>query len=475
MSNSQLLRRLPSVESLLDREGFRALEEEFGRRELLAVTRSALAKLRQAVRQERLDETGLDTALASMESSLKSKLTDASTASLVPLVNATGIIVHTNLGRAPLSPGAVAALSQIAGSFSNLEYDLDEGGRGRREQHAVRLLQRLFPGCDGLVVNNNAAAVLLALNSFASSREVLLSRGELVEIGGSFRIPEILEQSGARLREVGTTNKTRIGDYQAALGSATGLILRVHPSNFRIVGFTERASTEELVELGKAHDIPVVEDFGSGNLLSLVPYGLPDEPTVQGSLDAGVDLVTFSGDKLLGGPQSGILVGRPDCVKACRENPLARALRVDKLTYAALEATLRAFVQGKAAEEIPVLRMLSASATEVQSRSRRLAESLASPMSGMSGTSGGGLELSLIDGFSKVGGGAAPEAEIPTCLISVRAKNLSAQTIADRLRAHHPPVIARIAEDRVLLDLRTVLPEEESVLASALETLINDG
>ncbi len=472
MNNSQLLRRLPSVERLLDLHGFRVLEEEFGRGELLAVTRFALAELRQAVREERLDEAGLDTALASMESSVKSKLTGATAASLVPLINATGIIVHTNLGRAPLSPGAVAALSQIAGSFSNLEYDLDEGGRGRREQHAVRLLKRLFPGCDSLVVNNNAAAVLLALNSFAASREVLLSRGELVEIGGSFRIPEILERSGARLREVGTTNKTRIGDYEAALGSATGLILRVHPSNFRIVGFTERASTEELVALGKAHDIPVVEDFGSGNLLSLVPYGLPDESTVQGSLDAGVDLVTFSGDKLLGGPQSGILVGRPDCVKACRENPLARALRVDKLTYAALEATLRAFVQGKAVEEIPVLRMLSASATEVQSRSRRFAESLASLTSG---TSGGGLELSLIDGFSKVGGGAAPEAEIPTCLLSVRAENLSAQTIADRLRAHDPPVIARIAEDRVLLDLRTVLPEQESVLASALETLNKDG
>jgi L-seryl-tRNA(Ser) seleniumtransferase len=463
MANSSLLRRLPSVERLLDRQGFRALEEEFGRGELLAVTRSALAELRQAVREKRLDEAGLDSALAEMESSVKSRLTDATTASLVSVVNATGIIVHTNLGRAPLSPAAVAAVSQIAGSYSNLEYDLEEGGRGRREQHAVHLLQRLFPGCDALVVNNNAAAVLLALNSFAQSREVLLSRGELVEIGGSFRIPEILERSGARLREVGTTNKTRIGDYAAALGSATGLILRVHPSNFRIVGFTQRASTEELVALGRAHDVPVVEDFGSGNLLSLASYGLPDEPTVQGSLDAGVDLVTFSGDKLLGGPQSGILVGRPECVKACRENPLARALRVDKLTYAALEATLRTFVQGKAAQEVPVLRMLSASQAELRSRSRRLVASLASVT---------GLELGLIDGFSKVGGGAAPEAEIPTSLISVRAENLSAQTIADHLRAHDPPVIARIAEDRVLLDLRTVLPPEEGVLASALETLL---
>jgi L-seryl-tRNA(Ser) seleniumtransferase len=463
MANSPLLRRLPSVERLLDRRGFRALEEEFGRAELLAATRSALAELRQAVREKRLDESALDSALAEMESSVKARLTDATTASLVSVVNATGIIVHTNLGRAPLSPAALAAVSQIAGSYSNLEYDLLKGGRGRREQHAVNLLERLFPGADALVVNNNAAAVLLALNSFAQSREVLISRGELVEIGGSFRIPEILERSGARLREVGTTNKTRLGDYEAALGTSTGLILRVHPSNFRIVGFTESATTEELVALGRAHDVPVVEDFGSGNLLSLASYGLPDEPTVQESLAAGVDLVTFSGDKLLGGPQSGILVGRRERVAACRGNPLARALRVDKLTYAALEATLRAFVQGKAAQEVPVLQMLSASRADLQSRSRRFVASLGSLI---------GVELDLVDGFSKVGGGAAPEAEIPTCLICVRAENLSAQTIADRLRAHDPPVIARIAEDRVLLDLRTVLPREESVLASALETLL---
>jgi len=459
----QLLRRLPSVERLLDGEGFRALQARFGRRQLLAATRSALAELREAVREERVDGRSLEVALAGMEDSVETKLVRATAPSLVSLINATGIIVHTNLGRAPLSASAIAAVARIASSYSNLEYDLEKGGRGRREQHAVRLLELLFPGHDALVVNNNAAAVLLTLNTFAASREVLLSRGELVEIGGSFRVPDILERSGARLREVGTTNKTRIEDYQAALGPATALILRVHPSNFRIIGFTERASTEELVALGKAHGVPVFEDFGSGNLLSLAPYGLPNEPTVETSLAAGVDLVTFSGDKLLGGPQAGIMVGRPERVKACRENPLARALRVDKLTYAALEATLRAFVQGEATKEIPVLRMLSAPVSEVQSRCRRLAQSLETVA---------GLELSLLDGFSKVGGGAAPEDEIPTCLISVRAGSLSAQAILDRLRAHRPPVIARIAEDRVLLDLRTVLPEEEILLASALTALM---
>ncbi|MEE9264743.1 MAG: L-seryl-tRNA(Sec) selenium transferase, partial [Vicinamibacteria bacterium] len=383
--------------------------------------------------------------------------------SLVSLINATGIIVHTNLGRAPLSPSAIAAVGRVASSYNNLEYDLTTGKRGRREQHAVRPLERLFPGYDALVVNNNAAAVLLALNSFAVSKEVLVSRGELVEIGGSFRIPDILERSGARLREVGTTNKTRIKDYQAAFGPETALILRVHPSNFRIVGFTESASTEELVAMGKERGVPVIEDFGSGNLLALGSYGLPNEPTVEASLAAGVDLITFSGDKLLGGPQAGILVGRAESVKKCRENPLARALRVDKLTYAALEATLAAFVQGNAAKDIPVLKMLSTPASEVRSRGRRLAKSLDDVK---------GLELSLLDGSSKVGGGSAPEAEIPTSLVGVRAKNLSAQAILDRLRGHDPPVIARIADDQVLLDLRTVLPEEEDTLTSALRSLV---
>ncbi len=459
----QLLRRLPSVEKLLDQAGFRKLETEFGRDPLVDATRSALAGLRDAVRDAQIDQDGFDRVLASMESSIRNQLAMASAPSLVSLINATGIIVHTNLGRAPLSPSAIAAVGRVASSYNNLEYDLTTGKRGRREQHAVRPLERLFPGYDALVVNNNAAAVLLALNSFAVSKEVLVSRGELVEIGGSFRIPDILERSGARLREVGTTNKTRIKDYQAAFGPETALILRVHPSNFRIVGFTESASTEELVAMGKERGVPVVEDFGSGNLLALGSYGLPNEPTVETSLAAGVDLITFSGDKLLGGPQAGILVGRAESVKKCRENPLARALRVDKLTYAALEATLAAFVQGNAAKDIPVLKMLSTPASEVRSRGRRLAKSLDDVK---------GLELSLLDGSSKVGGGSAPEAEIPTSLVGVRAKNLSAQAILDRLRSHDPPVIARIADDQVLLDLRTVLPEEEDTLTSALRSLV---
>jgi L-seryl-tRNA(Ser) seleniumtransferase len=458
----KLLRRLPSVERLLEQEAFHILEGEFGRPALVAATRSRLTEVREAVQHERMDGAGLDKALASFEDSVRDRLMSATASSLVPLINATGIIVHTNLGRAPLSAAAIEAISRASISYSNLEYELSSGKRGRREQHAARQLGRLFPGYDALVVNNNAAAVLLVLATFAHSHEVLISRGELVEIGGSFRIPDILERSGARLREVGTTNKTRIRDYEEALGPATGLILRVHPSNFRIVGFTESAATEELVAMGKAHGVPVVEDFGSGNLLSLAAYGLPNEPTVQATLAAGVDLVTFSGDKLLGGPQAGILVGRPERIRACRENPLARALRVDKLTYAALEATLAAFVKDRAVQEIPVLKMLASPASEIASRSRSLVDSLGAVA---------GLELSLLDGASKVGGGAAPDAEIPTCLISVRMKGLSAQTVLDGLRSHQPPVIGRISDDTVLLDLRTVLPDQETDLLSALRDL----
>jgi L-seryl-tRNA(Ser) seleniumtransferase len=343
-----------------------------------------------------------------------------------------------------------------------LELDLDDGKRGHREQHAARLLSRLFPGCDAHVVNNNAAAVLLVLNAFAASREVIISRGELVEIGGSFRIPDILERSGATLREVGTTNKTRLADYEEAINPATGLILRVHHSNFRIIGFTERASTEELVDLGRAHNLPVIEDFGSGNMLPLGTYGLADEPTVLESLEKGVDLVTFSGDKLLGGPQAGIIVGLAERVEACRNNPLSRALRVDKLTYAALEATLSSYVRESAHEDVPVIKMLSTPASEIESRSRRFVNRLESVQ---------GLVLGVAKGFSKVGGGAAPEEEIPSYVVTVDREGKSAQQVLDRLRSRIPPIIARISNDKVLIDLRTVLVEQEDWLFTALKEL----
>jgi len=462
---SELARRLPSVERVLEREDLRPLDASYGRRVVVEAIRSFLEDLRHRLRVGDLDSGGLDGALAAITFSVEERLRAASAPSLARLVNATGIIVHTNLGRAPLSAAALTALAEVGRGYSNLEFDSERGERGEREKHAGHLLGRLFPGKKALAVNNNAAAVLLALNTFALGREVLLSRGELVEIGGSFRIPEILEKSGAKLREVGTTNKTRLTDYQRALSPSTALLLRVHPSNFRIVGFTERAKTEELVALGRARGIQVVEDFGSGNLLSLADCGLPDEPTVQASLAAGVDLVTFSGDKLLGASQAGILVGAAESIEACRRNPLARALRVDKLTYAALEATLASFVRGKAFEEVPVLRMLAAPAPEIAARAKRLTASLESLA---------GLELSLLPGTSKVGGGAAPEAEIPTMLVAVIARGLSADGLLSRLRANRPPVIGRIANDRVLLDLRTVAPEEEAEVAAALRAAVSN-
>ena len=457
--SGQSLSRLPSVEHLLQKKEFLVLAEKFGRRELLFATRSVLAEQREAVRQGRIDEEELDHALACLEDSVRARLTSATDPSLTPLVNATGIIVHTNLGRAPLSEAAIEAVALIASSYNNLELDIRSGKRGHRGAY---ILGRLFPGREILVVNNNAAAVLLALNSFALSREVIISRGELVEIGGSFRVPDILERSGARLREVGTTNKTRIADYEAAINSSTGLILRVHPSNFRMIGFTESASTEELVALGRAHGLPVIEDFGSGNLVSLAAHGLPEEPVVETSLKTGIDMVSFSGDKLLGGPQAGILVGTPERISVCRKNPLARALRVDKLTLAALEATVSAFVRERPLEEIPVLKMIATPASEIRTRCRHITAELEAVA---------GLDLSVEEGLSKVGGGAAPEEEIPTFVISVGAEGLSAQQVHERLRSQSPPVVARIAEDRVLIDLRTVFPRQEGALLAALSSL----
>ena len=456
-----LLRQLPSVERLLSSKGIDALEQSFGRRALADAARAVLSDLRRLV-DAGMDATGLEQALETIVDTVRDKLVAEIQASLIPTINATGVIVHTNLGRAPLSSRAADAVAAIASGYSNLELDLDTGKRGSRHQHASHLLKRLFNGMDAVVVNNAAAAVMLSLNTFALGKEVIISRGELVEIGGSFRVPDILERSGARLREVGTTNKTRIADYAKAVGPETGALLRVHPSNFRIVGFTESATTEELVALGKEKKLPVIEDFGSGNLLSLAPFGLAHEPTVDQSLASGVDLTIFSGDKLLGGPQAGILVGRRAAVEACRKNPLARALRVDKMAYAALEATLLSFIEGKATTEVPVLRMLSATQEAIRERSKKLVAAV-SPADG--------VMLSVEDATSRVGGGAAADAEIATAVIVITQRGVSADAVMSTLRNRRPAVIARISEGRVLVDLRTVAPEQEPHVLAALSAL----
>ena len=374
--------------------------------------------------------------------------------SLRKVINAGGVILHTNLGRAPLSARAVEAIRRTAGGYSNLEYELSQGQRGRRDVHAGELLEKLL-GAPAIVVNNNAAAIFLVLNELAQDGEVVVSRGELIEIGDGFRIPDIMSRSGVRLHEVGATNRTHIADYRAAVNADTRLLLRVHHSNFRMVGFTSRPSLEELVSLGKELGLPVVEDLGSGCLYDLAGAGFDDEPPVTGSLQAGVDLVTFSGDKLLGGPQAGIIAGRAEWVRRVRRNPLFRALRVDKLTYAALEATLNGYLFQRY-DEIPVLRMVRESVESIRRRAEHFVKSIRG-------------DAELVAGQSVLGGGAAPAETLPTTLIAVSPPNgLSAAKLEQRLRQGDPPVIARCERNRVVVDLRTVSREDEEALARGL-------
>jgi L-seryl-tRNA(Ser) seleniumtransferase len=455
--DADLRRRVPSVERVLRLPPVEDLASRYGReallRELHAVLDGARARAADG------DEASLASALEDLPRELGRRLEAVFAPSLTKVINATGVVVHTNLGRAPLSPAAAARVAEVAAGYSNLEFDLERGERGGREAHAESRLRRLLHAPSALVVNNNAAAVLLAVNTFAQGREVLVSRGELVEIGGSFRIPDMLRKGGARLREVGTTNRTRLADFEAALSSETGLILRVHPSNFRIVGFTETPALEDLVGLAQGAQLPLVEDLGSG-LLGPAAGPLAREPRPEDSVRAGVDVVTFSGDKLLGGPQAGLVAGAQPAVDAMRRNPLYRALRVDKLTVAALDAVLADHESGMAQSRVPVLRMLAAGVTEIERRANALAETLraAAP----------GLRVDVRPGGSAVGGGAGPDVEIPTALLTLAHPGLGAERLASRLRQGRPPVVARLADDRVVIDLRTVEPSDEPLLRDAL-------
>jgi L-seryl-tRNA(Ser) seleniumtransferase len=381
---------------------------------------------------------------------------------LRPVINATGVILHTNLGRAPLADVALRRVLQVARGYSTLEYDLASGHRGSRSGHAEATLTHLTGAEAAVVVNNNAAATLLILAGLAMGREVVVSRGEMVEIGGGFRVPDVMAQSGARLREVGTTNRTRVADYTAAIGTQTALLLRVHPSNFRIEGFTERPTLAALTAAARESGVPLVEDLGSGCLVE----GLAGEPTVQASIAAGVDLVCFSGDKLLGGPQCGVIAGRRDLVDRLRRHPLMRALRVDKLTLAALEGTLLEYAAGRAADSIPIVGMIQATAEEIEERARALGERLHDA----------GWMVALTSGVSAIGGGSAPAVDLPTVLVAIEWPGLSADALDARLRALDPPVIARIEDDRVVLDQRTVLPGQDALIADRLcETWLTPG
>ncbi len=451
-------RVIPSIEQLRQREAMQALETRYGRGALLEALRAETGDLRERLAAGRIAAITVADAVGAIEEGTEARLRAAMRPSLIRTINATGVIVHTNLGRAPLSDAALSRVREVAGGYTNLEYDLAAGRRGRRDVHAEKLIARLTGAAAAVVVNNNAAATLLVLAALAQGREVIISRGELVEIGGGFRVPDVMAQSGALLREVGTTNRTRAADYAAAISDRTALILRVHPSNFKVVGFTERPSLEELTALGRRFNIPVAEDLGSGWLgwpdRSALPEALRDEPIVSESIDAGADVVCFSGDKLLGGPQAGIIAGREDAVERIRRHPLMRALRVDKLTYAALEATLEEHAIGRGADGVPVQRMLRLSIEEIGGRAEALASSLGK----------NGWTARVIDGYSTVGGGSAPGAELPTRLIEIARDGASAETIEQYLRAQEPPVIARIQDDRVVIDLRTVDPDDDRLL-----------
>ena len=450
-----LRRRIPQIAKLLDRDAVKALIEKRGRALVERAIQAQISELRQLAEEN--DATAFARALENLDANIMAASDRAAAHSLQRVINATGVVVHTNLGRAPLSPAIAAHVAAIASSYSNLEYDLDRGDRGHRETQAEGRLQAMLKAEASVVVNNNAAAVLLAVNTFAEGRDVLVSRGELVEIGGSFRIPEILRKGGARLVEVGTTNRTRIADFANAITPQTGLILRVHPSNFRIVGFTESADLKDLVALGRQRSVTVVEDLGSG-LLDQMKEPLNHEATIAESLATGVDVVTASGDKLLGGPQAGLLVGRKKAVDALRRNPLYRALRVDKMTIAALDSVLALHEAGRR-EELPVPRMLAMPKAAIRARVEALRDRLQAK--GLTG-------VDVRDVDSAVGGGAAPDIALPSAALAVTPSGESAESLARRLRESSPPIIARIENDLVLLDLRTVLPGEDEEIERAL-------
>lgn len=456
-----LLRRLPSVDELLLRPGVAALSGTIGRGYLVEIVREVLVELRREIVGKAIsDEAALEA--SRMEERIVTAVQEELAPSLRPVINASGVILHTNLGRAPLTPAVLEEFRRSVTGYSNLEYDVAAGSRGKRDVHLARLITRLTGAEAAIVVNNCAAAVLVSLAALARGGEVIVSRGELIEIGDGFRIPEIMEQSGAILREVGTTNRTRIADYDNAIGEKTRLLLRVHPSNFTVSGFTEKPDVSELIALGERRGLPVVEDLGSGCLVNLAEAGI-SEPTVRESVEAGFSMVLFSGDKLLGGPQAGIIAGKKELVAKVRRHPLFRALRVDKLTIAAMEATLRAYLRA-AWEEIPSQRMIRMTLQEISERTKRFAQSLVGRMAER------GASLEIVDGLSLVGGGSTPSQSLPTKLLRIDSKRYSAAQLEERLRATLSgiPVIARIEEDRLLIDLRTVFPEQERHLAAGL-------
>ena len=466
MSNKkqELLKTLPAVDRLLSEPSVQGLSAKYPRNLILKAIRSVLEELRTLIKEESLVAES-DLTPRSISTRVAKKLQDISQNSLRPLINATGVVVHTNLGRSILAERVIRKLKSLAGGYSNLEYDLDKGSRGSRYVHVEDILKELTGAESAMVVNNNAAAVLLCIETMAKGREVVISRGQLVEIGGSFRVPDVMRKSGATMVEIGTTNKTHLSDYEEVIGPETGLLLRVHTSNFQIMGFTEEVALSDLVGLGRKYGVPVMDDLGSGCLVDFSHYGLKKEPTVMEALNQGADLVTFSGDKLLGGPQAGIILGRKNLVESIKSNQLTRALRIDKLTLIALEETLRLYRDEKAAlKEVPTLNMIFQPYSNVKRKAERLAKLI-----GKLKTKNFTFELT--DGNSTPGGGALPLLGLPSRLLSLSPNGMSPQFMERWFRHCDPPIITRLEKDKVLFDVRTIRGPELKEIARAVREL----
>ncbi len=465
-NQQSLLRMLPGVDQVLERCKNDPYFAEIPKTVVVNSVRQTLDSRRSRILAADQNFAEESLSAAPLMESVKTVVGKAMTPNLRPLVNATGVVVHTNLGRSLLSETVVENVALIAGRYSNLEYDLEAGKRGSRFSSVEAILCELSGAQAATVVNNNAAGVLLCLETMARDKEVVVSRGELVEIGGSFRVPDVMAKSGGILREVGTTNRTHLKDYEQAINEHTALLLKVHRSNYSIVGFTAEVSLQELVALGVRHGRPVMEDLGSGTFIDFSKYGLAKEPTVQESVAAGADVVTFSGDKLLGGPQAGLIVGKKPIIERVRQNPLARALRIDKMTLAALEATLRLYRdEKKAVRTIPTLRMLTMDPDEIENRASRIAESL-------NAIGDSRLQIALIDLPSKAGGGALPLLDLPSKCLRIMIQGMSVNTLEQNMRRHTPPIIGRIEDDAFVVDPRTLRDDDLPIIRSAVETVL---
>mgnify|MGYP002515913285 CR=1 FL=1 len=468
MAEKNLFTLIPKVDEILDKNSIKELLNYIPRKTVLDSIRTEIEEIRGKIKGKILSEEEIINEIENIDFKIKKRADEKNTYRLKRVVNATGVVIHTNLGRSLINEKIMDNVKEIAINYSNLEYDLETGSRGSRYSHLEEIIAEITGGEAAMVVNNNAAAVILVLSTMAKDKEVIVSRGELVEIGGSFRIPDVMEQSGASLVSVGTTNKTHLWDFENAINENTGALLKVHTSNYRILGFTSNVDSEELIPLKEEYNLPLIEDLGSGVLIDLSKYGIEYEPTVQESLRKGVDIVTFSGDKLLGGPQVGVIVGKREYIQAMKKNPFTRAFRVDKFTISALEATLRYYLdEGTAVKEIPTLAMLVMCLEEIEKKAIELKSRMDEKSFDDS------LEINIEDNFSEVGGGSLPLEKLPTKCIVLTLNNFSTQEFENNLRKFHIPIITRLYKDRVYLDLRTIKEEEFDVIVEGISFALN--